>query len=455
MATPERAILFAPPRSVAADLAAPVPGRSWSKGATALFGLHPVERTGLALLRAGVREWIVTGDAEAAAWVAETLRTGRCRDACVREVPVERLTALLDADEACLALRTDYLFDRRLIARFAEETRGALATVVAVDFRRDALASQDGAPRVVGWHAASDPGPGEGVSKAGQGLLAPDGVLVGIARVTATFARALEDAPPESRSFENALSLLARREPVATWSVAELWQAVRIDPLVQPDDVALARRKVLAGAVGVADGVIARHLNRPLSRRITERLLSRDVAPWQISLASFLTTLAAGASFAMGHATTGGLVAQFASVLDGVDGQVASIRYQDSPFGGVYDALLERIGDAALIGGMTLYAWLMGAGNSAVALGFAAVAGSSLSMLVKEKYGTQFARRWADERDGRWRWLLLGRDGRLFLSLVAGLTGHVEAVLAYLALGTHVHAGVRIFRIRSEARAGA
>ena len=104
---------------------------------------------------------------------------------------------------------------------------------------------------------------------------------------------------------------------------------------------------------------------------------------------------------------------------------------------------------------MTLYAWLMGSGNAVVALGFAAVAGSSLSMLVKEKYGTQFARGWAEERDGRWRWLLLGRDGLLFLSLVAGLTGYVEAVLAYLALGTHVHAGVRILRIRSEARAGA
>jgi hypothetical protein len=103
---------------------------------------------------------------------------------------------------------------------------------------------------------------------------------------------------------------------------------------------------------------------------------------------------------------------------------------------------------------MTLYAWLMGAGHSAVALGFGAVAGSSLSMLVKEKYGTQFRQPWVSERERRWRWLLLGRDGRLFLSLVAGLTGYVEAVLAYLAVGTHIHAGVRIYRMRSEAAEG-
>ena len=164
-----------------------------------------------------------------------------------------------------------------------------------------------------------------------------------------------------------------------------------------------------------------------------------------------LGTLGAGFAFAMGHAATGGILAQTASVLDCVDGEIARIRYQDSPFGGVYDALLDRVGDAALIGGMTLYAWLMGAGHSAVAIGFAALAGSSLSMLVKEKYGTQFQRPYRVEHEGRWGWLLLGRDGRLFLALVAGLTGHVEVVLAYLAVGTHVHAGVRIYRIRAEA----
>ena len=440
MATPSRAVLFAPPG------AAP--------GATLLFGLQPVERTALALLRAGVRELVLTGEPEAAARAAEVLAAGRCREAVLRLVPVETLAPWLDGDEAVLVARTDYWFDRRLLARFAEETDGAIATVVAVDFRRDALGAQDGAPRVRGWHSGPGVGPGEGVSRAGKGLLAPDGVWVGLARVTASFARALEDAPPEARTLENALSLVARREPVATRSVAELWQAIRSDAVAHPVDVALARRKVLAAAVGVSDGLIAQHLNRPVSRRITERLLSRNVAPWQISLASFGATLAAGLSFAMGHATTGGLVAQFASVLDGTGGEVARIRYQDSPFGGVYEALLDRIGDAAVIGGMTLYAWLMGAGHAVVFLGFAAVAGSSLSMLVKEKYGTQFARGWAEERDGRWRWLLLGRDGRLFLSLIAGLTGQIEAVLAYLALGTHVHAGVRIFRIRSEARTG-
>jgi phosphatidylglycerophosphate synthase len=404
-----------------------------------LFGLHPVERTVLAFLRAGVWDFVVVGAPEPAAHVASLLAQERCRGARVRVAGEgESLLALLGG-EGAFAARADTLYDRRMIGRFVEENAGAEATVVAVDFRADALATQEGAPRIRGLR----PGGVAGRTEAGADRLRA-------ARVNASFLRAWDDAPPGARSLENACTLLARREPVGTWAAAELWQSLRPEAEPRRADLQLARRKVLAGAVGAADGIVARHVNRPLSRRITERVLSRDVKPWQLSVLSFLAVLAAGSSFAVGHATTGGVMAQLASILDGVDGEVARIRYQDSAFGGVYDALLDRIGDAALIGGMTFYAWLMGAGASAVALGFGAMAGSSLSMLVKEKYGTQFRRRYRAEREGRWRWLLLGRDGRLFLTLVAGLTGHVEAVLAYLAVGTHLHAGVRIYRIRSE-----
>jgi phosphatidylglycerophosphate synthase len=430
-----------------------VPAEHAPASAPPVLGLHLVERTALAFLRAGVREFLLVGDPGATRWIGETLDSRRLREARVRVVePESSLLPLLEREEPCFLARADHLYDRRLIARFVAETRDASATVVAVDFRADALRSQEGAARIASWGPPADDGAAEGMREAGKGLLAPAGVFAGLARVGASFARAFEDAPLGYRSPENALSLLARREPIATWAVAELWQAVREDPDARAADLVLARRKVLGGAVGVDDGLVARYLNRPISRRISERLLSRDVKPWQISLASFLTTLGAGTAFAFGHPATGGMIAQCSSVLDGVDGEIARIRYQDSPFGGVYDALLDRIADAALIGGMTVYAWLMGAGQSAVALGFGAVAGSSLSMVVKEKYGTQFRQPWLSNREGRWRWLLLGRDGRLFLALVAGLSGYVEAVLAYLAVGTHLQAGVRMYRIRSEVR---
>jgi phosphatidylglycerophosphate synthase len=416
-----RCILFCPP-SVAAER-------------LPVFGLECVERTALAFRGAGVREFVLAGDPEACAHAAARLRQGACARAGVRVLDASLLQGVPD-EPAWVALADTY-YDRGLVTRFVEETAGRLESLVAIDRRRRA---RDDAPEraQVLLHA------GGGLRAAGRDLVGADGVLVGIAFANAGLRRALLNAAPEARSFDRALARLAQREPVEVFDVYELWQ-----PVVDAADASRARRKLLMGAVGMGDGLVARHLNRPISRRITERLVSRGISPWQISVASFLGTLAAGLAFAMGHALTGGLLAQLSAVLDCVDGELARIRHQDSAFAGVYDALLDRIGDAALIGGMTLYAWLAGAGHSAVALGFAAVAGSSLSMLVKEKYGTQFRRPYRMERE-RSRWLLLGRDGRLFLALVAGLTGHVEPVLAYLAVGTHLHAGLRIYRIRSE-----
>jgi CDP-L-myo-inositol myo-inositolphosphotransferase len=404
-----------------------------------LFGLTLAERTALAFARAGVDRFVLAGDAEAVAHFERVLRQGPCQRLRVRSV--DSLAAAVGDGPFHLA-RTDCHYDRQLVARFVHETRGAVDSVAAVDFREGARTRGAGLPRAAVWSR----GPRARLQRVGRELVGADGVLIGLMLGTAALARGLDAERDAGCAPLRALAALLAREPVESWAVAERWQSVGDE-----DDVPRARREVLAGAVRVGDGVIARHLNRPISLRITERLVSQPVKPWQVSLGSFALTLGAGLAFAVGHATTGGLLAQSASVLDGVDGELARVRYQDSAFGGLYDALLDRIGEAVVIGGMTLYAWLMGAGALAVALGFAALAGNSLSMLVKEKYGTQFRRPWAAEREGRLRWLLLGRDGRLFLTLVAGLTGQVELVLAYLAVGTHVQAGARIVRIRAEA----
>ncbi len=403
---------------------------------TPIFGLEAFERTALTLRRAGVRHFAVVGDEEACKHASERLASGACARAGVRLVAAPTVAD----DEPWLVARGDVYYDRRLLWRFLDDTEAEHDTWLAIDRRGEGSSLRAGSSVLL--HA------GGSVRLAGRELVAADAALCGLGVVNARFAEALARIEPDEGSFERVVSRVAAREPVGVWEVREPWQ-----PLMAPSDVSLARRKLLGGAVALGDGVVARHLNRRISRRITERLVSRDVKPWQISVATFLGTVAAGLAFAVGQAAGGGLLAWLASVLDCVDGEVARIRHQDSAFAGVYDALLDRVGEAALVGGMTLYAWYAGAGHSAVALGFAAVAGSSLSMLVKEKYGTQFQRPYRVDDEGRWSWLLLGRDGRLFLALVAGLTGYVEAVLAYMAVGTHLQAGVRIYRIRSEVAA--
>ena len=111
-----------------------------------------MERTVLAFLRAGVREFLLVGDPEAARQIAETLASRRFREARVRVLePESSLLPVLEREEACFVARADHLYDRRLVARFVAETRDSSATVVAVDFRADALQSQEGAARIASW----------------------------------------------------------------------------------------------------------------------------------------------------------------------------------------------------------------------------------------------------------------------------------------------------------------
>ena len=82
-----RCILFAPAEYVPAS-SAPI------------FGLHVVERTVLAFLRAGVREFLVVGDPEGARWIAGTLASRRFGEARVRVLnPESSLLPVLEREE--------------------------------------------------------------------------------------------------------------------------------------------------------------------------------------------------------------------------------------------------------------------------------------------------------------------------------------------------------------------
>ena len=101
------------------------------------------------------------------------------------------------------------------------------------------------------------------------------------------------------------------------------------------------------------DGPISRYLNRPLSVHLTRYLARLAVTPNQISLFSFLCSIAAAALITIsGYAPSnltahlclaiGGLIAQFASVIDGCDGEIARLKFQQSDYGAWFDAVLDR-----------------------------------------------------------------------------------------------------------------
>ena len=105
------------------------------------------------------------------------------------------------------------------------------------------------------------------------------------------------------------------------------------------------------------DGLVSRYLNRPFSRPAARALVPTPVTPNAVTIATTLLAFAAAVAVAAGWQIAGGIAIHVSSVADGIDGELARLRGTASRFGGFLDTICDRYADAAIIGGMTVYAW--------------------------------------------------------------------------------------------------
>ncbi len=102
-----------------------------------------------------------------------------------------------------------------------------------------------------------------------------------------------------------------------------------------PADAAIATRKVLLATMKETDGIYAR-TNRRVSLPISRMLLDTPVTPNMVTLATLGCSVFAGWLLSVGHypaVVAGSVAAWLASMLDGVDGELARARFQVSAFG--------------------------------------------------------------------------------------------------------------------------
>ncbi|MEE9161921.1 MAG: CDP-alcohol phosphatidyltransferase family protein, partial [Candidatus Neomarinimicrobiota bacterium] len=135
--------------------------------------------------------------------------------------------------------------------------------------------------------------------------------------------------------------------------------------------------------------------------------------------------------FAMGGypaLAAGGVLAQFASIIDGCDGEVARIKFQESDYGRWFDAVLDRYADALLLFGLTWHAFAGGADSLVLFVGFLAIIGSFMLSYTADKYDRLMRRRFATGKG--WR---MGRDVRVFLIFLGALLNQPFATLLLIA----------------------
>lgn len=105
-------------------------------------------------------------------------------------------------------------------------------------------------------------------------------------------------------------------------------------------------------------GFVARHLNKKISFRITRYLLCRlPITPNQVTLGAAALgligcLLLASGGYAM--MVAGMVLAQLQSVLDGCDGELARVRFQQSHIGEWLDTLVDDFMNVALLSGISV-----------------------------------------------------------------------------------------------------
>lgn len=108
---------------------------------------------------------------------------------------------------------------------------------------------------------------------------------------------------------------------------------------------------LMSEAVKGTDGFMARHFDRRISLAVTRLLLDTRVTPNQMTLASTAIGLTGAGFLAAGSyasGVTGALLVWLHSTLDGCDGELARLRFQESPLGGVLDFWGDNLVHVAL-----------------------------------------------------------------------------------------------------------
>ena len=298
-------------------------------------------------------------------------------------------------------------------------------------------------------------------------VLGDGGSLAPLTR--AEIARLAPGVTVETAATTDAPSLPAEHLPDAA-TFAE-WLAGGQSPAPLPDPEAALRaagRRILKATAKPGDGIVSRHLNRPLSQAASALLLRMAwVRPGHATVLTALVALAMLACLLTG--TIAGLIAgavlfHLASVVDGIDGEIARATLRTSASGAAWDSGIDAATNLGFLAGVIANLWLRGETGPALTglagLGTLALGMGLLGLHARargEPLHFDGAKRMLGTRETaltRWLRYITMRDFYcLFLAVMIalGLTAAALAIFAVAAAGWLVTVIALLWRARTSA----
>jgi phosphatidylglycerophosphate synthase len=228
-------------------------------------------------------------------------------------------------------------------------------------------------------------------------------------------------------------------------------------------DLPDAERHLLRALIKDTEGFMSRHVERRISLAVSRRLAATSVTPNAMTLFSVAVGLV-GALFFLRTTpqseTVGALLFLLHSILDGCDGELARLKFQESRWGGLLDFWGDNVVHVAVFSAMAI-GWSRTTGGTwPLALGSLAVAGTLASAflvyartMAKPKEGPLFTSVAASggSRLSRVADALSRRDF-IYLVLILSAIGKAHWFLVMAAIGAPLYFLVLVGIALSERR---
>jgi len=223
-------------------------------------------------------------------------------------------------------------------------------------------------------------------------------------------------------------------------------------PLAGSEDVPRANRWLFRGLIKQSEGFMSRHVERPISLAITRLLLGTRITPNVMTLVSLSIGLGSATFFLSSDATwqlTGALLFLTHSILDGCDGELARLTFQETKTGAMLDFWGDNIVHVAVFGCMAVgwslerqSAWPLVAGGVACAstLGVASLLSGKT---MRDETGA------ADPTLAGRLVEALGHRDFIYLVIVLAAFGKAAWFLTATAVGTPIFLGL-VLLVRSR-----
>ena len=326
-------------------------------------------------------------------------------------------------EENFILLMSDHIFNESILTELLQEKVADGEVILAVDYNlENKIIDIDDVTKVL----VDDK---DRIVNIGKNIKEYNAYDTGIFFCSTALFEALEEGSTHNEtSLSAGIKILAKKKKARIFDIkGNYW--IDVD-----DEIAFkkAEKILLSNLKKTSDGPVSRHLNRPISTRISRYLLKKHITPNQISFFSFTLSVIGALFFFLGgyvNLLIGGVLAQVSSIVDGCDGEIARLKFQVSDFGGWYDAVLDRYADAFLLFGLTYYTYFSGENLLYLFIGFLAIIGSFVNSYTADKYDGLMKKKLGQEK----HYFRIGRDVRIFIIFLGTLINQPVLVLFIIA----------------------